>query len=113
MDAIYDLFAMSKYSTITSISESPITEGLIYVGTDDGLIQVTEDGGLMDAALAMADKMAARSPLAQRLSRIAIDRGMEASFDHIMELEVSHLLVCAGSAGEYVSKRLEQMTNDG
>ena len=75
--------------------------------------QVTEDGGLMDAALAMADKMAARSPLAQRLSRIAIDRGMEASFDHIMELEVSHLLVCAGSAGEYVSKRLEQMKKNG
>ena len=36
---------MSNYSTITSISESPIKEGLIYIGTDDGLIQVTEDGG--------------------------------------------------------------------
>ena len=30
---------------ITSISESPIEEGLIYVGTDDGNIQVTENGG--------------------------------------------------------------------
>lgn len=45
IDAMWDLFAMSQYSTITSISESPVKEGLIYIGTDDGLIQVTEDGG--------------------------------------------------------------------
>ncbi len=45
IDAMWDLFAMSQYSTITSISESPLKEGLIYVGTDDGLIQVTDDGG--------------------------------------------------------------------
>jgi photosystem II stability/assembly factor-like uncharacterized protein len=45
VDALWDLGAMSLYSTITSISESPLMEGLIYTGTDDGLIQVTEDGG--------------------------------------------------------------------
>ncbi len=45
IDAIFDLDAMSQYGNITSISESPKQEGLIYVGTDDGLIQVTEDGG--------------------------------------------------------------------
>ncbi len=28
-----------------SIDESPLLEGLIYIGTDDGLVQVTEDGG--------------------------------------------------------------------
>ncbi len=35
----------SNYGNIVSLSESPLVEGLIYVGTDDGLIQVTEDGG--------------------------------------------------------------------
>ncbi|HEY6359207.1 MAG TPA: hypothetical protein VIX35_13235, partial [Vicinamibacterales bacterium] len=30
---------------IVSISESPMMGGLLYVGTDDGLIQVTEDDG--------------------------------------------------------------------
>lgn len=40
----WDLKAMSSYSTITSIAESPVQEGLIYAGTDDGLISVTEDG---------------------------------------------------------------------
>jgi photosystem II stability/assembly factor-like uncharacterized protein len=45
VDAIFDLYAMSQYGNITSISESPVEAGLIYVGTDDGLIHVTEDGG--------------------------------------------------------------------
>ncbi len=44
-DSAWDLFAMSKFGTVTSVSESPLVEGLIYAGTDDGLIQVSEDGG--------------------------------------------------------------------
>jgi hypothetical protein len=44
-DAAWDVSAMSKYGTITSLAESPLADGLIYAGTDDGLIQVTEDGG--------------------------------------------------------------------
>ena len=41
----WDLYAMSNYNTITSLAESPKQAGLIYVGTDDGTIQVTENGG--------------------------------------------------------------------
>jgi photosystem II stability/assembly factor-like uncharacterized protein len=44
-DSPWDLVAMSNYNTITSLAESPLHEGLIYTGTDDGLIQITEDGG--------------------------------------------------------------------
>ncbi len=33
------------FSTLTTIHESPLKFGLIYVGTDDGLIHVTKDGG--------------------------------------------------------------------
>ena len=44
-DSPWDLFAMSQFNTITSLSESPLVGGLVYVGTDDGLIQVTEDNG--------------------------------------------------------------------
>ena len=32
-------------SNVVTLDESPLLEGLIYAGTDDGLIQVTEDGG--------------------------------------------------------------------
>ncbi|CAM1343391.1 VPS10 domain-containing protein [Tenacibaculum amylolyticum] len=44
-DNAWDVYAMSNYNTITSLAESPKQEGLIYVGTDDGLIQTTENGG--------------------------------------------------------------------
>ncbi len=37
--------ATTTLSTITTIDESPLLDGLIYAGTDDGLVQVTEDGG--------------------------------------------------------------------
>ena len=33
------------YGTLTTISESPFKFGLIYTGSDDGLVQVTENGG--------------------------------------------------------------------
>ncbi|RMZ51286.1 glycosyl hydrolase [Flavobacteriaceae bacterium PRS1] len=44
-DNAWDVGAMSNYNTITSLAESPKQEGLIYAGTDDGIIQVTENGG--------------------------------------------------------------------
>ena len=44
-DSPWDISAMSNYNTITSLAESPLQGGLIYAGTDDGLIQITEDGG--------------------------------------------------------------------
>ena len=44
-DSPWDVDAMSVFNTITSLSESPVKEGLIYAGTDDGLIQVTDNGG--------------------------------------------------------------------
>ncbi len=45
IDALYDNGAMSWYSTLTAVSESPRVEGLLYTGSDDGLLQVSEDGG--------------------------------------------------------------------
>lgn len=44
-DSPWDLYAMSNYGSITSLAESPLIEGRLYAGTDDGLIQVSEDGG--------------------------------------------------------------------
>jgi len=36
---------VSNYGTIASLSESPLIPGLYWVGTDDGNIQVSRDGG--------------------------------------------------------------------
>lgn len=44
-DNAWDVGAMSNYNTITSLSESPKQQGLLYAGTDDGIIQVSENGG--------------------------------------------------------------------
>ncbi|MEO0570385.1 MAG: glycosyl hydrolase [Bacteroidota bacterium] len=44
-DNPWDVGAMSEYNTITSLAESPVEEGLLYAGTDDGILQVSEDGG--------------------------------------------------------------------
>jgi photosystem II stability/assembly factor-like uncharacterized protein len=45
VDAVAKNDSTSFYGSIVSLAESPLVEGLIYAGTDDGLIQVTEDGG--------------------------------------------------------------------
>ena len=44
-DAVAKNASTSFYGNIVALAESPKREGLIYVGTDDGLIQVTNDGG--------------------------------------------------------------------
>jgi photosystem II stability/assembly factor-like uncharacterized protein len=40
-----DITGVEVYDTIFSIAESPLSAGEIWVGTDDGLVQVTRDGG--------------------------------------------------------------------
>ncbi|REL25602.1 glycosyl hydrolase [Thalassotalea euphylliae] len=45
VEAGWDIYAMSEYHTIANFSESPVDENILWVGTDDGLIQVTTDGG--------------------------------------------------------------------
>jgi photosystem II stability/assembly factor-like uncharacterized protein len=44
-DAVAKSVSTSFYGNITALSESPKQEGLLYAGTDDGLIQVTDDNG--------------------------------------------------------------------
>ncbi len=45
IDAVAKNGSTSLYGSIVALSESPIDENLIAVGTDDGLVQITEDGG--------------------------------------------------------------------
>ncbi|MBL7138706.1 MAG: glycosyl hydrolase, partial [Bacteroidales bacterium] len=44
-DAVAKDVSTSLYGEIVSLDESAVKEDLLYVGTDDGLIQVTEDAG--------------------------------------------------------------------
>ncbi|MCI0417207.1 glycosyl hydrolase [bacterium] len=45
VDSVAKNASTSFYGNIVSLTESPLKEGLLYAGTDDGLVQVTEDGG--------------------------------------------------------------------
>ena len=45
IDAVAKNGSTSLYGTIVALSESPLDENLIAIGTDDGLIQITENGG--------------------------------------------------------------------
>ncbi len=44
-DAVAKNESTSFYGNIVALAESPVKEGVIFVGTDDGLIQVTENAG--------------------------------------------------------------------
>lgn len=44
-DSVNKHASTAFYGNISALAESPVKEGVIYAGTDDGLIQVTEDGG--------------------------------------------------------------------
>ncbi|KZN34583.1 hypothetical protein N480_21395 [Pseudoalteromonas luteoviolacea S2607] len=45
VEAGWDIYAMSEYHTIANFTESPVDDKILWAGTDDGLIQVTKDGG--------------------------------------------------------------------
>jgi len=44
-DVVMKNQSTSIFGNITALDESPKNENLLYVGTDDGLIQITKDGG--------------------------------------------------------------------
>jgi hypothetical protein len=44
-DAVVKDISTSLYGTIVSMDESPVKENILYIGTDDGVIQSSNDGG--------------------------------------------------------------------
>jgi len=66
---------------------------------------------LLEETMAMARRIGEKSPLALKLSRIAIDQGLHSSFEQTLEMEAGHLLICAGAQNQqkFVERKLEQM----
>ena len=44
-DAVARHAGTAEFGNISTMDESPLRKGLVYVGTDDGLIQISRDGG--------------------------------------------------------------------
>ena len=73
--------------------------------------EIVSDENLLKAAMALAQRIGKKSPLALKLSRIAIDQGLHSSFEQTLELEASHLLICAGAQNQekFVDDKLKKM----
>jgi enoyl-CoA hydratase/carnithine racemase len=65
----------------------------------------------MEETMKMAKKILERSPLAIKLSRIAIDQGMSATFEQTLELETDHLMlaVSSGLQDSYIKNKVEKI----
>jgi photosystem II stability/assembly factor-like uncharacterized protein len=62
-----------QFCTITTISESPVMAGVIWVGTDDGKVQVTRNGGVTWTEVT-ANVAAAGAPAEVWVSRVYASR---------------------------------------
>jgi len=82
VDTVAKNRSTSFYGNIVSLSESPLVEGLIYVGTDDGLIQVTEDGGESWRKLEAVPGVPARSYVSDLESSLHDADTVYAAFDN-------------------------------
>ncbi len=99
-DAVAKNQSTSFYGNIVALAESPKKEGLIYVGTDDGLIQVTSDGG---ASWTKYEKFAG-VPEMTYVSRLAASNHDEntvyAAFDNHKNEDFKPYLMKSSDAGK-------------
>lgn len=83
------------YGTIVALAESPIQHGLFWCGTDDGNIQVTQDGGIhwADVTGSLPEKLRTLWVSRIEASRVAPGRAYAAIDGHRSEDRAPYLLV--------------------
>ena len=76
-----DITSVEYYDTIFTLAESPLKKGMIWAGTDDGLVQLTADDGAHWSQVAPGDlkpwstvSMIEPSPHDANVAYIAVDR---------------------------------------
>jgi photosystem II stability/assembly factor-like uncharacterized protein len=73
---------VSAYGTITAFSESPLSPDLLYVGTDDGNLQVSRDGGASwENVVGQISGLPALSPVSRIEASHAVEGRLYVSFD--------------------------------
>ncbi len=82
VDAIAKNASTSIYGNIISFSESPKNENSLYVGTDDGLIQNTSDGGKTWTKMAVFAGVPERSPVSALLASQHNETTVYAAFNN-------------------------------
>ncbi|MBK7214393.1 MAG: glycosyl hydrolase, partial [Bacteroidales bacterium] len=83
-DAVAKDISTSLYGTIVSFDESPVNENLLFAGTDDGLIRVTEDAGKTWSKISSFPGVPENTYVSDILSSKFDENVVYASFDNIL-----------------------------
>ena len=98
-DAVAKDVSTSLYGTIVSLDESPLKEGLLYAGSDDGMIQVTEDAGKAWRKIDKFPGVPANTYVSDILSSRFDENVVYASFDNILRDDFKPYLLKSADKG--------------
>ncbi len=99
-DAVAKNVSTSFYGNIVALAESPRREGVLYAGTDDGLVQVTEDGGENWRKIDRFPGVPERSYVSRLLASQHGMRTVYAAFDNHKNADFAPYLLRSEDAGQ-------------
>lgn len=102
------LVGLGKTKELIFTGEFIDSQEALKIGLVNKVVPVDQ---LMEETMKMAKRILERSPLAIKLSRIAIDQGMSATFEQTLELETDHLMlaVSSGLQDSYIKNKVEKI----
>jgi len=100
IDAVQKDVSTSLYGEIVSLDESPVKEDLLYAGTDDGLIQVTEDAGKNWAKVSSFPGIPEYTYVSDLLASKFDENVVYASFDNILRDDFKPYLLKSTDKGK-------------
>jgi photosystem II stability/assembly factor-like uncharacterized protein len=98
-DAVSKHVSTSFYGNIVALAESPKQEGRLFVGTDDGLIQVTDDGGQNWRKIEQFPGVPERTYVSRVLASLHNSDTVYAAFDNHKMGDVTPYLLKSTDAG--------------
>ncbi|MFH0946215.1 MAG: glycosyl hydrolase, partial [Planctomycetota bacterium] len=82
VDAVSKSGSTSVYGNLVALTESPLVEGLIYTGSDDGLVHVTADGGKNWRKISTFPGVEERTYVSQLVASVNAPDTVFAAFDN-------------------------------
>jgi photosystem II stability/assembly factor-like uncharacterized protein len=99
-DAVSKHVSTSFYGNIVALAESPLQEGLLYAGTDDGLIQVTDNGGKTWQKYDVFPAVPEKSYISRLLASQTDLKTVYASFDNHKNADFTPYVLKSNDAGK-------------